>query len=73
MSFTIQKSEKDKKDVYFIYNPRYIIIDNLKKILDNNSLFIYPYEGVNDDICQIAVLDQLYFQIGFFKDEKEQK
>ena len=73
LSFTIQKSEKDKKDVYFIYNPRYIIVNILKKILDNNSLFIYPYKGVKDDICQIAMLDQLYFQIGFFKDEKEQK
>ena len=73
LSFTIQKSEKDKKDVYFIYNPRYVIIKILKKILDNNSLFIYPYESVNDDIYQIAMLDQLYFNIGFFIDETDEK
>ena len=73
LSFTIQKSKNSVKDVYLIYNPRYIIIDLLKRILDNNSLFIYPYDGHKDDIYQIVMLDQLYFQIGFFLDEKEEK
>ena len=73
LSFTIQKSKNGIKDVYLIYNPRYIIINLLKRILDNNSLFIYPYDGHKDDIYQIVMLDQLYFQIGFFLDEKEEK
>ena len=75
LNFTIQKTKNGEKDIYFIYNPRYIIIKLLQEILDKNSLFICPYNDVNDDdIFQIAMLDELYFQIGFFKeDQKEQE
>ena len=73
LNFTIQKTKNSNKEILLIYNPKYIIINILKKILDNNSLFIYPYEGVKDDIYQIAMLDELYFQIGFFRKENEEK
>ena len=68
LNFSIQKNKDDNKDICLLLNPRYIIIKLLKKILENNSLFIYPYEDeLNEDINQIAMLDELYFQIGFFK------
>ena len=70
MSFTIQKTKDGDKEKIFIFNPKYIINKILKKILDKNTLFIYPYEGVNNDIYQIALLDELYFKIGFFKYQK---
>ena len=73
LNFTIQKTKDSEKDILIIYNPKYIIINILKKILDSNSLFIYPYEGYKDDINQIAMLDELYFKIGFFREEKEEK
>ena len=73
LSFTIQKTENGIKDIIPLYNPRYIIIKILKNILDSNSLFIFPYEGVNDDIYQIAMLDELYFKIGFFKSQKHKE
>ena len=66
LCFSIEKN-KDNVEDYYLINPRYIIIRILKNILDNNSLFIYPYTEYNDDIYQIAMIDELYFQIGFFK------
>ena len=64
------KTKDGDKEKIFIFNPKYIISKILKKILDKNTLFIYPYEGVNNDIYQIALLDELYFKIGFFKYQK---
>ena len=73
MSFTIQKTKDDIKEKINILNPKYIINKILKKILGKNSLFIYPYEDVNQDIYQIALLDELYFKIGFFKYQKKEE
>ena len=72
LSFTIQKTKDDIKEKINILNPKYIISKILKKILGKNSLFIYPYEDVNQDIYQIALLDELYFKIGFFKYQKKE-
>ena len=66
------KIKKDDKNLVddFVINPRYIIIKLLKRIVDNKSLFVHSYNNLND-IFQIAMLDELYFQIGFFRVKKE--
>ena len=72
LSFSIQKSENEDKMYNMVINPKYLIIKLLKKITDNNSLFIHTYNDKND-IYEIAMLDELYFKIGFFQIPKEQK
>ena len=68
LSFAIEKREFGGIiEDFFLCNPRYIIRRILQNIVDKNSLFIYPYNEYNDDIYQIAMLDELYFKIGFFK------
>ena len=66
----IGKEDKDYTDD-FVNNPRYIIIKLLKRIITNKSFFVHSYNNLND-IFQIAMLDELYFKIGFFK-VKEKK
>ena len=66
LSFTIQQNIEGELMLEYVNNPRYIIIKILKTILYNNSLFIHSYNDYND-ISQIAMLDELYFKIGFFK------
>ena len=61
----INKEDKDFIDD-FVNNPKYIIIKLLKKIINNKSFFVHSYNNIND-IFQIVMLDELYFQIGFFK------
>ena len=72
LSFSIQQSENEDKMYNMVINPKYLIIKLLKKITDNNSLFIHTYNDKND-IYEIAMLDELYFKIGFFQIPKEQK
>ena len=68
LSFAIEKREFGGIiEDFFLCNPRYIIRRILQNIVEKNSLFIYPYNEYNDDIYQIAMLDELYFKIGFFK------
>ena len=57
----IGKEDKDYTDD-FVNNPRYIIIKLLKRIITNKSFFVHSYNNLND-IFQIAMLDELYFQI----------
>ena len=72
LSFSIQQTENEEKMYNMIINPKYLIIKLLKKIIDNNSLFIHTYNDKND-IYEIAMLDELYFKIGFFQIPEEQK
>ena len=72
LSFSIQQTENEEKMYNMIINPKYLIIKLLKKIIDNNSLFIHTYNDKND-IYEIAMLDELYFKIGFFQISEEQK
>ena len=71
LGFKIQLKEGDKNiNEYndFVNNPRYIIIKLLKKIVENKSFFIHSYGDIYD-ISQIAMLDELYFKLGFFKEK----
>ena len=72
LSFSIQQSENGDKMYNMVINPKYLIIKLLKKIKDNNSLFIHTYNDQND-IYEIAMLDELYFKIGFFQIPEDQK
>jgi len=72
LSFSIKQSENGDKKFNLVINPKYLIIKLLKKITDNNSLFIHTYNDIND-IYEIAMLDELYFKIGFFQIPEEKK
>lgn len=65
LSFSIRQNKDEDKMYNIVINPKYLIIKLLKKIVDNNSLFIHTYNDKND-IYEIAMLDELYFKIGFF-------
>ena len=67
LGFKIKLKKEDNEIYDFVNNPRYIIIKLLKQIINNKSLFIYSFGNLND-ICQICMLDELYFKIGFFRD-----
>ena len=66
LSFNIRQGTDGEEMTEYVNNPRIILIKILKIILYNNSLLIYSYNDY-DDICQIVMLDELYFKIGFFK------
>ena len=53
-------------------NPRILIVNMLKRIDENNSLFEFLYNNIGD-IYQIAMLDEMYFKIGFFRKENEKE
>ena len=71
MSFYIDSNILNKEcDKYEnIINPKYIINDLFTKILEENNLFIFPNDKMIDDIKQIAMYDQLYFHIGYFRND----
>jgi hypothetical protein len=66
IGFKIQLKEGDNIMLKTVNNPGYIIIELLKKIIENKSFFIYSYGNLTH-IYQIVMLDELYFKIGFFK------
>ena len=69
LNFTIQQNKNGRQNIEYVENPRNIINKILKKILMKKSLFIHSYNDVNE-INQIAMLDELYFKIGFFKEQQ---
>ena len=69
LGFKIQLKERDNIMIKTVNNPGYIIIELLKKIIENKSFFIYSYGNLTH-IYQIVMLDELYFKIGFFRENK---
>ena len=67
MGFYIVNNIKNKKDYQNALNPIYLIEKLLDKIEKNNSL-ILPDIDYTDDIQQIAIWDEIYFNIRFFRD-----
>ena len=72
LGFKIQLKERDNIMFKTVNNPGYIIIELLKKIIENKSFFIYSYGNLTH-IYQIVMLDELYFKIGFFRENKKNK
>ena len=67
MGFYIVNNITNKKDYQNALNPIYLIEKLLDKIEESNSL-ILPDIDYMDDIQQIAIWDEIYFNIRFFRD-----
>ena len=67
MGFYIVNNIKNKKDYQNALNPIYLIEKLLDKIEENNTL-IFPDIDNMDDIQQISIWDEIYFNIRFFRD-----
>ena len=72
LGFNIQLKQDDNPNLEFVINPKYLLIKYLKKIVKNKSLFDFSFGDLND-IYQIVMLDELYFKIGFFRDNQKSK
>ena len=66
MNFYIENNLGNKEHDNVI-NPKYIINNLFKNILEENSLFIFPNNNMINEINQIAMYDELYFKIGYFQ------
>ena len=66
MWFDIVNNITNKKSQQNALNPIYLIKKLLNKIEKENSLFISDIENI-DDIEQIAIWDEIYFDIRFFR------
>ena len=66
MWFDIVDNITNKKLEQNALNPIYLIKKLLNKIEEENSLFISDIENI-DDIQQIVILDEIYFDIRFFR------
>ena len=66
MWFDIVNNRSNKKQEQNALNPIYLIKKLLNKIEEENSLFISDIENI-DDIQQIAIWDEIYFDIRFFR------
>ena len=67
MWFNVVNSITNKKETENVLNPIYLIEKLLNKIEENNSVII-PDIANTDDIQQVAFLDEIYFNIRFFRD-----
>ena len=67
MWFNIVNSKKNKKTTENALNPIHLIKKLLNKIEEHNSVIIPDIDDTND-IEQIAIWDEIYFNIRFFRD-----
>ena len=68
MWFNIVNNIKHEKVKENGLNPIYLIKKILNKIEEKNSLIIEEIDNI-DDIQQIAIWDEIYFEIRFFRDD----
>ena len=67
MWFNVVNNITNKKETENVLNPIHLIEKVMNKILENNSVFI-PDIANKDDVQQVSFLDEIYFNIRFFRD-----